>query len=352
MKQIVNVEGRKIGKGQPCFIVGEIGSNHCLDKQVVRDLIDAAAVAKFDAVKFQIYDPKEAFSANETTTDVGLEELYGVCPWWEVARDSILMPRDWFGEMFEYARSRSLIPFSTVHRPEDLKFLMPFGLSLIKIASIDLYYHYLLANLVSYDIPFLISTGMAYFSEVEETVRLLESKGCDNLLLLHCVSCYPPRPQDTNLRNITMFQQAFELPVGYSDHSPSNYSAFGAVALGATVIEKHITLDRSLHGPDHAFALEPSQMIELTEGIREVEAALGTSRRSISDLEMKSMKMIRRSIVTKVALKKGEPITLEKIKFARPGSGISTNEFKYVDGRVVNQDLAEETVLQFDMIDK
>ena len=104
MKQIVNVEGRKIGKGQPCFIVGEIGSNHCLDKQVVRDLIDAAAVAKFDAVKFQIYDPKEAFSANETTTDVGLEELYGVCPWWEVARDSILMPRDWFGEMFECCR--------------------------------------------------------------------------------------------------------------------------------------------------------------------------------------------------------------------------------------------------------
>ncbi len=144
MKSIIEIEGKKVGIGQPCFIIGEIGSNHCLDKQVVKDLIDASADAGFDAVKFQIYDAKEAFSANEMTTDVKMEHLYGIRPWWEVARDKILMPRDWFGEMFEYARSKDLIPFSTIHRPEDAEFLLQYSLPIFKIASIDLHYHHLL----------------------------------------------------------------------------------------------------------------------------------------------------------------------------------------------------------------
>ena len=107
-------------------------------------MIDASADAGFDAVKFQIYDAKEAFSANEMTTDVKMEHLYGIRPWWEVARDKILMPRDWFGEMFEYARSKDLIPFSAIHRPEDAEFLLQYSLPIIKIASIDLHYHHLL----------------------------------------------------------------------------------------------------------------------------------------------------------------------------------------------------------------
>ena len=154
MKKVIEIEGKKIGAGQPCFFIGEIGSNHCLDKQVVKKLIDASAEAQFDAVKFQIYDPKEAFSAREMTSDVKLDHLYGLKPWWEVARDKILMPREWFGEMFEYARKKKLIPFSTIHRPEDVKFLSPFGLPIIKIASIDLHYHHLLSQLIHYPLRF------------------------------------------------------------------------------------------------------------------------------------------------------------------------------------------------------
>jgi len=351
MKTIIEIEGKKLGIGQPCFIIGEIGSNHCLDKQVVKDLIDASADAGFDAVKFQIYDAKEAFSANEMTTDVKMEHLYGIRPWWEVARDKILMPRDWFGEMFEYARSKDLIPFSTIHRPEDAEFLLQYSLPIIKIASIDLHYHHLLKQLLPFEKPFLISTGMSYLSEIAETIRMLESKGCDEIILLHCVSCYPPRPEDTNVRNITTFQKAFELPVGYSDHSPENISAIAAVALGATVIEKHITLDKKTHGPDHAFALEPKGMENLAKSVREVEASLGHTKRILSKSELDAREMIRRSLVTKVSISKGERVTLEKIKFARPGTGISTNEFKYIDGRKVNCNIQPETILQWDMFD-
>ena len=350
MKSVIEIEGRKIGIGQPCFIIGEIGSNHCLDKQVVKDLIDASSDARFDAVKFQIYDAKEAFSANEMTTDVKLDHLYGVLPWWEVARDKILMPRDWFCEMFEYARSKNLIPLSAIHRPEDADFLLQYSLPIFKIASIDLHYHHLFKQLIPFKKPFLISTGMAFLSEIEETIRMLESEGCDEAILLHCVSCYPPSPEDTNLRNITTFQNAFDLPVGYSDHSSENISAIAAVTLGATVIEKHITMDKNALGPDHPFALEPKEMIQLTKAVRVVEASLGKTKRILSKSELVSRKMIRRSIVTKVPINKGETITIEKIKFARPGTGITTNEFQYVDGRHALQDIPAETIIQWNML--
>ena len=350
MKQLIDIEGSKTGKNQRCFIIGEIGSNHNREKGVVKRLIDAAAEADFDAVKFQIYDAEETFSKHVMTTDVRMDSLYGVRPWWEVARDHILMPRDWFGEMFEYARSKHLIPLSAIHRPEDAEFLMQFGLSVFKIASIDLVYHHLLRRLASFQKPMIISTGMAYLNEIDETMRMLEDEGCDEIILLHCVSCYPPRPEDLNLRNITTLQNAFGIPVGFSDHSTGIVSAVAAVTLGAVVIEKHITLDKTMKGPDHPFALEPDEMIRLVNAIRDVEISLGSTKRILSLAELQVRKEVRRSIVAKVPYKKGDKITQDKIKFARPGTGITTNEFKYVEGRQVIKDIPSETVIQWDML--
>mgnify|MGYP006421459677 CR=1 FL=1 len=351
MKKIINLEGRLIGDGQPCFIIGEIGSNHNRDKQVVRSLIDACSEAKFDAVKFQIYDAEEAFSKNEMTTDVRLDHLYGKRPWWEVARDVILMPREWFGEMFDYARSKNLIPLSAIHRPEDLDFLLQFGLSVIKIASIDLHYHHLLKDLARYNLPMIISTGMAYVSEIDETLRMLEAEGCDEIILLHCVSCYPPKPEDVNLRNITTFKNTFGLPIGFSDHSTGIVTSVSATTLGAAVIEKHITLDKKTPGPDHHFAIEPQEMAMLVDAIRETEVSLGNSRRSLSQSELDARVMIRRSIIAKKKIYKGQPVILNMVKFARPGTGITTNEFRYVDGRLAKVDIPAETIIQWNMVE-
>ena len=334
------------------FIIAEIGINHNGDINIAKKLIDLASEAEFDAVKFQIYDAKEAFSANEMTTDVKMEHLYGLRPWWEVARDKILMPRGWFGEMFEYARSKDLIPFSTIHRPEDAEFLLQYALPIFKIASIDLHYHHLFKQLISFNKPFLVSTGMAYLSEIEETMRMLKSEGSNEVILMHCVSCYPPRPEDTNLRNITTFQNAFELPVGFSDHSPENVCAIAAVTLGATVIEKHITLDKTYQGPDHIFALEPCEMKQLVDAVRETELALGKTQREISVDEFDARKMIRRSLVSKVQISIGEKISLKNIKFARPGTGISTNEFQYAEGQRAKKNIPPETIIQWDMLER
>ena len=151
------------------------------------------------------------------------------------------------------------------------------------------------------------------------------------------------------MRNISMFKNIYDIPIGFSDHSTGTTSAAVAVALGAKVIEKHITLDKTYRGPDHPFALEPDEMKQLVQGVRETELSLGTSRRFISSDEEDIRKMVRRSIVLKTDVQKGDKIALDNIKFARPGTGIPTNDFKFVNGRTVNQDLSAETILQWDM---
>lgn len=350
MRKVINIESAKVGKDQPSFLIAEIGSNHNRDKDTVYKLIDACAEAGFDAVKFQIYDAEEAFSKNEMTTDVGLDHLYGKKPWWEIARDVILMPRDWFGEMFGYARSKNLIPLSAIHRIEDAEFLLQFNLAAFKIASIDLHYHHLIKQLIPFNKPMIISTGMAYMHEIDETMQLLKNESAEDIVILHCTSCYPPRPDQLNMRNISMFNNIYDVPIGFSDHSTGITSAVIAVTLGAKVIEKHITLDKTYPGPDHPFAIEPDEMKLLVKAVRETELALGSNMRVISSAEKDARIMIRRSIVLKEDMEKGDKITIDKIKFSRPGTGIPTNDFKFVNGRVVKQKILAESVLQWEML--
>lgn len=347
----IRIENRWVGEGRPVFIIGEIGSNHARDKKVVRKLIDATAEARFDAVKFQIYDAEEAFSKNVMTSDVGFEHMYGKRPWWEVARDKILMPREWFKEMFDYAREKNLIVFSTVHRVEDIDFLLELGVEVFKIASIDCNHYPLLKEVAKVGKPLILSTGMATIEEIDETIETLVKIGNKQLIILHCVSCYPPKPEVVNLKNITLFKERYGFPVGYSDHSPTNSMAVASLALGSCVIEKHITLDRKTEGPDHSFALEPQHMKELVQSVREVELALGKKERILSKDELAIRKMVRRSIVARKAIKKDMTITLDMVKFSRPGEGITPNLFENkVKGRKAVQDIPAETIIFWDMI--
>jgi len=348
--QKIKIGKRFIGKGEKCFIIGEIGSNHNRDINVVRKLIDAAAQAKFDAVKFQVYDPQEAFSKNVTTEDVKLDYLYGKKAWWEIARDRILMPREWFQEMFDYAKAKGLIVFSTVHHVEDIDFLLNLNVDVFKIASIDCNHLPLLKEVAKLNLPLIISTGMTTLKEIDETVKTLVKAGNKKLCLLHCVSCYPPKPHIINLNNMTMFAERYGFPVGYSDHSISNVFSVAAVALGACVIEKHITLDRKMKGPDHPFALEPKDMKELVSSIRDVEAALGKKERVLSKDEMAARRMIKRSIVAKRDIQKGETLSHGMVKFSRPGEGISPNLFHKIEGRKARKDIPAEEIISWEMI--
>ena len=304
MNKIIKIENRKIGHNNPVFTIAEIGSNHNRSKKTVKDLIRYSAQAGFDSVKFQIYDAEEAFSKKETTKDVKLSHLYGTKPWWKIAKNKILMPREWFGEMFDYVRKFKMVPLSAIHREEDIIFLKKFGLSAIKIASIDLNYYQLHEKLIKHNLPTIISTGMGNTDEIKKTIKFYKNRKHNKIILLHCNSLYPPKDNQINLNNIKFFREKLKITCGYSDHTNDNYCAFASVVLGAKVIEKHITLNKKTKGPDHHFAIEPNEMKDFIYGIRKIETSLGSYQRNLSLEELKSRKMIRRSIVAKKLSKK------------------------------------------------
>lgn len=346
----INIDGRLVGEGHPVYVIAEIGSNHCSDQNVVKKMIDIASEAGFDAVKFQTYEPLEVFSGKITTTELGIDNMYGHRLWWEVARDHILMPREWFAEMFSYAREKKLQVFSTIHSVRDAEFVMQFNPPVFKVASIDVSYLDFLQGLAGFNKPIILSTGMHYLGEIETAVNTIVNAGNHQLAILHCVSNYPPQPENVNLNNITMLREAFDLPVGYSDHHPENFMDVAAVALGACIIEKHITLDRTLKGPDHPFALDPGAMFDLVKSVREIEKAMGTHKRTLSAAELKSREVTRRSFVARKDIKKGETITAENIKLTRPGTGIHPKYKDRILGRKAAVEIEKETVITWDMI--
>jgi N,N'-diacetyllegionaminate synthase len=352
MKKIITIENKKIGLNQEAFTIAEIGSNHNRDKKTVFKLIDACAEAGFDCVKFQIYDPEEAFSKKETTKDVKLDHLYGLKPWWIVARDKILMPREWFEEMFEYIRKKKMIPLSAIHRVEDCEFLMKFGLPAIKLASIDLNYFQLQKKLLKFKLPIIFSTGMGTEKEIIQSVNFFKKNKKSDIALLHCNSYYPPKNNMVNLNNIKYFEKKFNMIVGYSDHTEDNYTAFASVVLGAKIIEKHITLDKKYKGADHPFAIEPKEMKDFIYGIRKIEETLGSEKRKLSKEEFKNRLMIRRSIVAKKDIIKGSVIKESDIKYARPGTGISITKSKTVINKIANKNIKSETIISQLMVKK
>ena len=352
MSKIIRIENINIGDKNRVFTIAEIGSNHNRSKKTVKDLIRYSAKAGFDAVKFQIYDAEEAFSKNETTKNVKLSHLYGNKPWWEIAKNKILMPREWFGEMFDYVRKFKMIPLSAIHREEDILFLRQFGLSAIKIASIDLNYYQLHEKLIKYKLPTIISTGMGNIEEIKKTIKFYKNKKHNKIILLHCNSLYPPKNNQINLNNIRFFKEKLNVISGFSDHTNDNYCAFASVVLGAKVIEKHVTLNKKANGPDHHFAIEPNEMKDFIYGIRKIESSLGSYQRNLSTEELKSRKMIRRSIVARRNIKKGEKISIDKIKFARPGTGISTELFFKVSKFKAKKNISAETLISWKMLTK
>lgn len=353
MKKIkeIAIGKRLIGPGHPVYLVAEIGSNHSRKKNVVKGLIDRAAEAGFDAVKFQTYDPEEVFSGKVRTGDVQLKSLYGDRSWWEVARDHVLLPREWFGEMFVYARSKNLEVFSTVHSCDDAKFMLAFDPPAFKVASIDVSYTDFLKCLADFAKPIILSTGLHHKEEIGSAVATLRKAGNDRIILLHCVSNYPPRPENLNLKNITMLNKTFGVPVGFSDHCPDNMAAAAAVALGACLIEKHITLDRKSWGVDHHFALDPEGMKDLVSRVRQTEEMLGSYQRVLSEDELEVRELARRSVVARTDIKKGEIFSRENLKLSRPGSGIHPRHLDELIGKKAIADIAAEDLVRRDDVD-
>ena len=342
---------RKIGEGFPCFVIAEAGSNHDRKLDQAFKLIDAAAAAGADAVKFQTYSAETIYSKKTPKPEyLKKKNLSGKNEsLWEIIK-RIEMPREWHPKLKEYCAQRGIIFMST---PFDLKAvdeLEKVNMPVYKIASFEITHFPLLEKCAKTGKPIILSTGMADLSDIETALDVIYKAGNKQVALLHCAINYPPKYQDIHLRAMDTMRQAFALPVGFSDHTLGIIVDIAAVARGACIIEKHFTLDRKLSGPDHPFALEPNELKAMVEAIRQTEQSLGSPIKKRTAAEEELYKLARRSLVAAGDIPKGVKITRKMLEVKRPGYGIPTKMMDIVIGRRAKIHIEEDDILTWEMI--
>lgn len=343
-----SVGNKKVGENYPVFIIAEAGSNHNRDLNQAKRLIDVAAATEVDAVKFQTYSAETLYSKKTPNPEYlgGKMEQKTV---WELIKE-IELPREWQGELADHARSQGLIFMSTPFDYKAIDELEELNVPAYKIASFEIVDLPFLKAIAKTKKPIILSTGMASLGEIEEAMNNIREIGDFGIALLHCGINYPPPFKDLNLRSIQTLQQAFQVPVGYSDHTLSVSIPSVCVALGACIIEKHFTLDRTLKGPDHKFALQPDELKTMVKNIRETELALGSSMKLLSESEINLHKLARRSIIAGKKIPKGKIIEKSDLIIKRPGYGILPKFLDIVIGRTAKKDIDEDDIITWDLI--
>jgi len=326
-----------VGPGEPVFVVAEIGNNHNGSVARAKELVDLAAEAGADCVKFQLRDLRSLYgSAVERDEGEDLGSQYVL----DLLRRFNLEPEALF-EIFDHARARGILPLCTPWDVPSFEALERYGVAAYKIASADLTHHELLARVADAGRPLLLSTGMSSEAEILDAVRLLGERGAE-FALLHCNSTYPTPYKDVNLRYLTRLAEIAQVPVGYSGHERGWMVPVAAVALGACVIEKHLTLDRDLEGSDHKVSLLPDEFREMVQAIRATEAALGLgdSERVVTQGERLNRETLAKSLAAAVDLAAGEVITREKIEVVSPGRGLQPDQLRRLIGTAAPRPLA------------
>jgi N,N'-diacetyllegionaminate synthase len=341
-----SLNGRSIGPGEPPFVIAEIGANHNGNLDLALRLIDAAQECGVDAVKFQSWSKSSLISSAEYARNTrysgdgkvgGLEQ--------EVEKYQLTPAQHY--EIAKHCHEIEMMFLSSVFSPCEVELLDSLEAPAFKIASMDVTHLPLLACVAHRHKPVILSTGMATLGEIERAVNVLQREGSGPIVLLHCVSSYPTRPADANLRNIDLLTRTFDLPVGFSDHTLGTAVPLAAVALGACMIEKHFTLDCTLDGWDHAISADPREMRALVAGALEVFAALGSPLRTVSAPELEKRKAFRRRLVAAHALARGTQLRAEDVDYKRPGTGIGPEELPYAVGRMLTRDLKADDEIEW-----
>ena len=329
----LNLNGRLIGPGEPPFIIAEIGSNHNGDMKLCKKLIDSAKQCGADAVKFQSWSKSSLISRAEYQRNTNYADKKKHFGSLEEMVEKYQLTAEQHYEVKKYCDKKSITFLSSCFSKEEVDLLNELNVPAFKISSMDVIHTPLLQYVASKNKPIIISTGMATLGEIERAVHTLKNGGASSIALLHCISIYPPAYESINLRNMKMLNRAFDVPVGFSDHSLGTTIPLAAIALGADIIEKHFTLDKKLDGWDHAISADPSELEIIVREGKNIFSALGSSTRFVTESEMEKRKKFRRCIVMSHAMKKGQIISIKDIDFKRPGTGISPNEVDYVIGR-------------------
>ncbi len=348
MSPFIEINGRRIGPGEPVYIIAEISANHGQSFAQAVELIRAAKSCGADAVKLQTYTAdtltldcdKEHFKIRGTLWDGRtLHELYreAFTPW------------EWQPRLKKIAESLGLTLFSTPFDASAVDFLQAMEVPAHKIASFESCDIGLLRKVAATGKPVIASTGMATLAEIDEMVRTLRAGGAEQIALLKCTSAYPAPPEEMNLRTIPHLAEAFAAPVGLSDHTLGAIAPVTAVALGACIIEKHFTRARAAGGPDSAFSLEPREFRAMVEGVRDAERMLGRIDYGLTPAEEKS-RAFRRSLFVTADMRAGELFTRDNLRSIRPSGGLHTRHLEEVLGRAASRDIERGTPLSWSLV--
>lgn len=345
----MKIGAREIGAGHPCYIA-EAGVNHNGSLDMAKQMVDVAADAGADAIKFQTFKADKAIAPGTRKADYQSRNTNDEDDQLEMVR-RLELSHEEFTDLAHHCAAKGIEFLSTPFDDSSIDFLSDLGMVAYKVPSGEAINVPYLRRVAACGVPVLLSTGMCTMDEVRLSVKTLQGAGATDIAVMHCVSCYPAPPEDSNLKAMAAMGEVFGVPVGYSDHTLGVEVSLAAVALGAVVLEKHFTLDRAMDGPDHAASHEPSELKALMKGVRLVEASLGDGVKAPQPSETDTLKVVRRSLFIARPVAQGAVIAAADLMALRPASGISPAEFDRVVGKSAATDLEAGQMLTWDVIE-
>lgn len=345
MPKLINISGKSIGKNQPVFIIAEAGVNHNGRLDLALKLIDEAAKAGADAIKFQTFRAEQVVTVSGKMADYQKRNI-GKTESQLAMLKKLELKEKYYPALIRRAKELGIIFLSTPHGGfESVDFLQKMKVPAFKFGSGDLTNHPLLEYAAKFKKPMVVSTGMSTLKEVETAVKAIKKIGNNKIAVLHCTTNYPTPLDEVNLLAMKTMEKKLGLLIGYSDHTEGLKVSVAAAVLGARIIEKHFTLDKNLSGPDHLASLNPQELKLLVSSIRNVEKALGSGKKVPFLSEKKVAKIARKSLVTIRAIKKGEKFTLKNLGIKRPGIGLPPKYFDKVLGKKAKKDIPADTLI-------
>jgi len=332
------------------YIIAECGVNHNGSIELAKRLIDEACKAGCDAVKFQTFKTENlvtdyAEKANYQKENTGNEESqFEMLKKLELSNEAHI-------ELIEYCNTKKIEFLSTPFDSDSAEFLEKLEIRKYKIGSGEITNKPLLKKIAKFNKPIILSTGMSSLGEVEEALNWLREEGNNDITLLHCTSNYPTRYEDVNLRAMETMKIAFKTEVGYSDHTEGIEIAIAAVSMGSSMIEKHLTLDKNMEGPDHKASLEPREFGEMVRQIRNVEKSIGDGIKRAVEAEKSTRDVARKSIVSKKDIKIGERLTEENLTVKRPGTGMKPSEMDFIVGKIARNEIQKDSIIKMQDIE-
>jgi N-acetylneuraminate synthase/N,N'-diacetyllegionaminate synthase len=329
----IKIGDYSIGDKNPCFIIAEAGSNHNGSIDKAKELVDIAVKAGVDAVKFQTFTGDKLFSKSHPANEVVKKFEFKL---------------EWHREIKEYCDQKGIMFMTTPFQKDAVNLLEELNIQAYKIASGDMNYYPLIDYVSNTGKPVILATGMSYMDEIKESVERINGSNNKDIAVLHCISNYPPKDEDINLKVMKTLKEELNVPVGFSDHSMGITIPVAAVAMGADIIEKHFTISRKLEGMDHFYALEPDELTQMVTDIRKLEKAIGSGKKIPVKNEYAERHYARRGIIAATELEEGQVINEADLDYVRPVSGIESKYYKEIIGRKINKNLSSNMPIKWE----